>query len=431
MANVKFFRAQDTTVYFEANGEVKEKYRDGIFFSEGSAEILVNGTSYGGGIKDVKVDNLALNSEKPSETTECLVIELMSGTKKHIPLVDLLPEAVAEMVMGLSSSLVAESSAEKKNFLVHENENEENKLAVREVDADCTKTTSTFNVMGVNVGNLKDGDEIASGTDLEALLKRILIKIIDVEVKDSNIPTVALTGIENQTVEYGTQVSATLDYTFTDGSFTGLEGYDYTLAAGCSVIENEVKYFRDGGVSGESAITKDWGESIEEVISLSVEVGYTASTNIPKKNDGSDSEVSISKGKCQSDRITIRPAYKYFIGCYSDSTFSNKVYSVESIRTTDMKKSGWVNGTSINYTVEVPVGTKGMYIAIPKGIDDSGSTLDVVQSSTNETISGEMIDNKRELSMTCAGSYKKDYVIFSWSFPGGTASVEKFKITKF
>ena len=66
MANVKFFRASSTANYFQTDEDgkiividnkpqVKNDYKDGIFFSSSTAEILVNGVSYGGGIKDVTV----------------------------------------------------------------------------------------------------------------------------------------------------------------------------------------------------------------------------------------------------------------------------------------------------------------------------------------------------------------------------------------
>lgn len=136
--------------------------------------------------------------------------------------------------------------------------------------------------------------------------------------------------------------------------------------------------------------------------------------------------------------LSVTGAYKYFIGCYSDEVFTNKVYTSNSIRNTstnggDCVKSGFVNGTTISYEITVPKGTKGMYIAIPAGIDDSGATLDVKQkTNSNNTVAPEMKANLRTLSsMNCAGTATKDYKIFTWSFPGGTAGEEVFTISKF
>ena len=96
-----------------------------------------------------------------------------------------------------------------------------------------------------------------------------------------------------------------------------------------------------------------------------------------------------------------------------------------------MKKSDWVSGTSINYTIEVPAGTKGMYIAIPEGVDNAGGSLKVKQVNTNAYVNSEMVENKRNLELSCGGEHTKNYIIFSWSFPGGTSGVEPFEITSF
>lgn len=156
-------------------------------------------------------------------------------------------------------------------------------------------------------------------------------------------------------------------------------------------------------------------------------VYHKSSVLAASTNDVKSSSASNSK------EYTVTGAYKYFIGCYSDEVFTNKVYTSNSVRTTDCVKSGFVNGTSINYEITVPKGTKGMYIAIPAGIDDSGATLDVKQkTNSNNTVAPEMKDNLRTLSnMACAGTATKDYKIFTWSFPGGTAGEEVFTISKF
>lgn len=161
-----------------------------------------------------------------------------------------------------------------------------------------------------------------------------------------------------------------------------------------------------------------------------VEVGegvYHRSTELAAASDVKSGNSSNTK------TLSVTGAYKYFIGCYSDEVFVNKVYTSDSVRTADCVKSGFVNGTSINYEITVPKGTRGMYIAIPAGIDDSGATLDVKQkTNSNNTVAPEMRTNLRTLSnMACAGTATKDYKIFTWSFPGGTAGEEVFTISKF
>ena len=130
---------------------------------------------------------------------------------------------------------------------------------------------------------------------------------------------------------------------------------------------------------------------------------------------------------------TIEGKYKYFIGCYGDSTYADKTYTVESIRTTDKKQEGFMDGKTINTTITVPAGTKGMYIAIPEGVDNTGASLNVIQTTAlNTPVGGEMAENVRTMTaFNCAGTATKNYKVFTWAFNGGTAGEETFSITSF
>lgn len=152
-----------------------------------------------------------------------------------------------------------------------------------------------------------------------------------------------------------------------------------------------------------------------------------------------DTSASFSEDKpadkplTSSNTDTIEGKYKYFIGCYGDSTYADKTYTVESIRTTDKKQEGFMDGKTINTTITVPAGTKGMYIAIPEGVDNTGASLNVIQTTAlNTPVGGEMAENLRTMTaFNCAGTATKNYKVFTWSFPGGTAGEETFSITSF
>ena len=168
---------------------------------------------------------------------------------------------------------------------------------------------------------------------------------------------------------------------------------------------------------------------------------YYAVSNIGKTHDDKGNvyhkstelaESNPTSGQATSKlEVTVTGKYKYFIGYYSDSTFANKTYTSESIRTTNKAKSDWMNGKTISYTCNVPAGSKGMYIAIPAGIDDTGASLKVKQVNTNAYVNAEMVTNKRTMDLTCGGTHTKSYVIFTWSFPAGTDATEPFEITSF
>ena len=134
-----------------------------------------------------------------------------------------------------------------------------------------------------------------------------------------------------------------------------------------------------------------------------------------------------------SNTDTIEGKYMYFIGCYGDSTYADKTYTVESIRTTDKKQEGFMNGKTINTTITVPAGTKGMYIAIPEGVDNTGASLNVIQTTAlNTPVGSEMAENVRSMAaFNCAGTATKNYKVFTWAFNGGTAAEETFSITSF
>lgn len=168
-------------------------------------------------------------------------------------------------------------------------------------------------------------------------------------------------------------------------------------------------------------------------------VGFDPKTVYPSTNTKKciysptslNSSTPNSKELSNESQVKISGKYKYFIGYYSDSTFTDKVYTSDGIRKTDVIKTDWMNGTNINYTITIPTGTKGMYIAIPVGIDDDGSTLKVKQVNTNAYVNSEMITNSRTVSINCGGTHTKNYKVFTWSFPQGTSGEEPFEITSF
>ena len=129
-------------------------------------------------------------------------------------------------------------------------------------------------------------------------------------------------------------------------------------------------------------------------------------------------------------QVSITGRYKYFIGSYDDVAFDEKQYTSQSIREDDIITSGWVYGTTVDEVVKLKPQTKAMYIAIPRDIDADDTSLRVKQVSITADVSGELIQNKREVSVNC-GSSVKNYKVYTWSFPGGITGEEIFEITSF
>ena len=361
----------------------------------------------------------------------------------------------------------------------------DNTINVKKVDASKTTLGGDIKVAGGPLANniVDSGDEwpwkdsegnniIPQGKSMEEILTGLFLKVINGTVvwgdpswnASINKPTITLSS--NGPVEVGTKikVSALSAGSVSGGTrsvtCTASQGYfdttDGTYNAGNKTISVT------GTTSGTASLACTWnGNAVSDVVVGTTEFVVNEGTNTFKVSQSgqkahvealptttvyastntksvlADVSATYSENKpddkvlSNSNTDTIKGQYKYFIGCYSDSTFANKEYSVTSVRTTDMKKSDWMNGKTVSYTITVPAGTKGMYIAIPAGIDDAGSSLKVKQVNTNAYVNAEMVDNKRTLSLTCGGDHTKDYVIFSWSFPGGTTGEEPFEITSF
>lgn len=159
-------------------------------------------------------------------------------------------------------------------------------------------------VMGVNVGNLHSGDTIEKGATIWGVIKRMLTNIIDVSVV--NPVTVLNTTASDTKVEFGTTVTQTFSVDYTDGVFVGNSGYAYHVDAGCT--EGATTYYKDGVAINATDTTTFEGTTV-----FSADTEYSASSVTPKKNDGTDSSVTISSGTAASS-ITFTVGKKVFYG---------------------------------------------------------------------------------------------------------------------
>lgn len=213
------------------------------------------------------------------------------------------------------------------------------------LDADIT-------VMGVTVGAIGDSVKLTKGMTLSEVLKKILIKEIDVN-KTNPTTVIKVTGVTSGgTYEVGTAISATLAHTYTDGKFTGQTGYSYSANAGCA--EGATTYYR-----GSNAVTSPDAFTITEgTHTWKCTTAYGASTVTPKKNNGTNSSVNIAAGTATSGTFNINGRYKAYIG-YSTETSGSAFDSakikalaagnawVNTSGSTTLKSSATSNGTSI------------------------------------------------------------------------------------
>ncbi len=183
-------------------------------------------------------------------------------------------------------------------------------IAIDANDGIGVSTSEKVTVMGVTVGNLTNGKEIPAGKSLTEILKMIFQKTIDAKVGANPSVTLIATGITNGAlVEVNAAVTATLSHTYSDGKFVGADSaYSYNQAAGCA--KGAVKYFYNG-----NEITSPHTPTVTEGShQYKCTAAYGASTNTPKKNDGTNSAVKIAAGTATSNVITIYgryPVYAY------------------------------------------------------------------------------------------------------------------------
>lgn len=354
--------------------------------------------------------------------------------------------------------------------------------------ADHLKTVETIQIAGGPLANnVAESNEvwpwkdeagnkiIPAGKSVQEILSAMFLKVVNGTVKWGSAswsptlanPTVALSS--NGPVEVGSTVTiSTLSAGNADAkkrsvTCTCSQGYFEADADGNATGSHKSgnkTISVDGSITGTATLTCTWnGDAVNASDNLIVVEG----TNTVKASQSgqtatcealpttkvfaatntkallADTSATFSESKPadkaldSSNTDTIEGKYKYFIGCYGDSTYADKTYTVESIRTTDKRQEGFMNGKTISTTITVPAGTKGMYIAIPEGVDDAGASLNVIQTTAlNTPVGGEMAENVRSMNaFNCAGTATKNYKVFTWSFPGGIAGEETFSITSF
>lgn len=308
---------------------------------------------YGGNVKNV------------TSTDGKLIFSFMDGTKNlEVDFSDMnstlatLTNSVSDL-QGRVDILVGNQLVEGKDihFTTGEEatvDNPQNAINVS-LDKDIT-------VMGVTVGNLTNGSKLLKGKSLSEILQQILMKTIDAKVGAYPSVTLTATGISNgQRVEVGANVTATLSYTYTDGKFVGAESaYSYNQVAGCT--KGAVKYYCNG-----SEITSPHKPSLtEDAFQYKCTAAYSASTNTPKKNDGTNSAVKIAAGTATSNIITIYARYPIYTNGVTSSISDTTAPTVTA--TADSTKLPLVdNGTQFGVAFAAMTTSTGYRLLLHDG----------------------------------------------------------------
>lgn len=285
-------------------------------------------------------------------------------------------------------------------------------------EADKLMTTEEITVTGVTVGNLANGAKIPAGTDIMSLLAQMLAKELGVSATK---PTAKLAGDSNKTVEKGTVLSGkTYTATYTDGKYTGVSGYSYTLAAGCSPTGCTWS-----GVTGTETVNGNVYTMtaddivVNDTVAIKATIAYGAASNVPVTNFGNAvASGLISAGSAATGTITYTPSLKWWVGS-SESKFEDMTWDSAGVRGLSLA-SNWISATSA--TVTFPKGAKQQVIAIPTSKsftakDGAGSDITGTFSST------------ATVTVTCGGTHTESYKIYVAPANAGLAADSKATIT--
>lgn len=285
-------------------------------------------------------------------------------------------------------------------------------------EADKLMTTEDITVTGVTVGNLANGATIPAGTDIMSLLAQMLAKELGVSATK---PSAKLAGDSNQTVETGSVLSGkTYTATYTDGKYTGVSGYSYSLTAGCAPTGCTWS-----GVTGTETVSGNVYTlaaddiTVNSSVTIKATIAYGDASNVPVTNFGNDvTSGLITSGSAATSTITYTPSLKWWIGS-SESKFEDMTWDSAGVRGLSLA-SQWVNATEA--VVVFPKGAKQQVIAIP------ASKSFTAKDGAGSDITGTF-NLTADVTVTCGGTHTESYKIYVAPANAGLAADSKATIT--
>ena len=281
-------------------------------------------------------------------------------------------------------------------------------------------------VMGVTVGNLKDGITLSKGDDLQTILQKILCKTIDVKAQ---APTASLTPNQTTSLEYGSKVADTpMTITLTQGKFVGAEdAYSYSKNMNCKItaatIDSADATIAANGLTATYTVPA-FTLTAAKTVKGTASVG--ANTVVPVKNDGTNSSVTYSGGviTCNGQR-TWNPVYKAFVGY-------NAAKTIAELNSTAIR-----NLNAVKVDVPIVASAQTLVGASSKKSDGSsiivacppGYKLTGAQNGTGGSILGNF-NVSGTVSVNCADNADaaKDYTVYIYPITNG-AAVEYKNVT--
>lgn len=234
------------------------------------------------------------------------------------------------------------------------------------INTDTTKTTEAIEVkLGANgaAGGYKTGDNIAEGTAITTILKKLFQKQ---EPPVYAKPTLGLSGDGTTPVECGTVQSLKLTPTFTQKDGGALTGY--TLKRGEETLID--------GDSSASAYTD------EDVTIPDGSITYTATATYgqgPVKNDNLGQPYPT--GQIQAGSVSATKTYQGRRHCFWAASV-NDIAHATSANIRAMSGTGYIaNGGKM--TITIPQGCKYVCFAVPASYGDPSSVISAAAPGFN------------------------------------------------
>ena len=266
----------------------------------------------------------------------------------------------------------------------------------------------TVNALGnTTIGAIKNGVTINSTDSLMDILKRMLLAKLNPTVKANPSCTMSNSGNNfDTTVEVGTEVTATLSASYSDGSFNSYKNSTTTevIAAGCAQGDTTFYYNNVALTGNTKTLTLADGGSAN----FQAKITYSASTNIPKASDGTEAtDVKISAGTASSGTKKYTAYYKYFVGHVAAlPTNSEGVRAMNTF-------SSWINSNSITLAKgNTTCSAYYLAVCVPKGCTVK------VQNSLGADWAMEKSAN--DITVNIGGTSTQKYSLFYIS-PNGAA----------
>jgi len=162
-------------------------------------------------------------------------------------------------------------------------------------------------LVSTNVGYLKQGQTLSSGTTFENIFRSMLSKELDVE---GVAPKVYIhnDGAAAGNKEIGVEFSVDLSSEYVDGYFKAVNSWGPDQPAGCA--SGTSKYYKSNVEMAGNTDSHTF--TSESSVNYKTTMTYGASTNIPKTNYGNDSSVRINAGTATSSAINFTGCYRYY-----------------------------------------------------------------------------------------------------------------------